>query len=205
MASRPPTPAATASPGSHDLVPKAPQWPAGTPWRHSHANVVPSRIHLLAVAVTDRRSHQRPLGGGGLAHLGQHNTTTTPPTQEKLVTTPSKTPKTTPQGTPNFDFALLGPETTPGGKFCFLFCFLGIYVFLVIIARFGNLKVLFVELLHPGVLTNGGVVFDPKKFYCCERWGSLPSHVDFCPPRHSRPSVSACNGGAGAPRKIYGV
>ena len=121
--SRPPNLAASAPPSSHDLAPRAPQWPAGTPWRHSHAKIVPPRPHLHALVVTDRRSHQRPLGGGGLAHLGQHNTTTTPPTQEKLVTTPSKTPKTTPQGTPNFDFALLGPETTPGGKFCFLFCF----------------------------------------------------------------------------------
>ena len=64
MASRPPTPAATASPGSHDLAPRAPQWPAGTPWRHSHAKIVPSRFHLLAVAVTGRRSHQRYLGRG---------------------------------------------------------------------------------------------------------------------------------------------
>ena len=62
LASRPPTPAATASPGSHDLAPRAPQWPAGTPWRHSHAKIVPPRPHLHAVAVTGGRSHQRPLG-----------------------------------------------------------------------------------------------------------------------------------------------
>ena len=64
MASRPPTPAATASPGSHDLAPRAPQWPPGTPWRHSHAKIVPPRPHLHAVAVTGRRSHQRYLGRG---------------------------------------------------------------------------------------------------------------------------------------------
>ena len=195
MASRPPTPAATASPGSHDLVPKAPQWPAGTPWRHSHANVVPSRIHLLAVAVTDRRSHQRPLGGGGLAHLGQH-TTTTPPTQEGW--SPHRKPPR-PRRKGRRIFALLGPETTPGGKFCFLFCFLGMQR-----PRdnhgFGNLELSWSCCI--GSTYNGGVVFDPKD--CCERWGRyLVPWVR--PPRHSRPSVSACNGGAGAPEALCGV
>ena len=73
MASRPPTPAATASPGSHDLAPRAPQWPAGTPWRHSHAKIVPPRPHLHALAVTGRRSHQPGMGGPDLAHLGHYN------------------------------------------------------------------------------------------------------------------------------------
>ena len=49
------------------------------------------------------------------------------------------------------------------------------------IARFDVCQVFYVEFLHPGIHTFSGVVFDPKKFYCCERWGSPPRFLSTTP------------------------
>ena len=74
-----------------------------------------------------------------------------------------------------------GPETTPDGKFCLFFGFLGIYGFPVEIARFGVCQVILLEFVRPGIHTFSGVVFDLKKFYCCERWGSPPRFLSTTP------------------------
>ena len=163
MASRPPTPAATASPGSHDLAPRAPQWTVGTPWRHSHAKIVPPRPHLHAVAVTGRRSHQPGMGGGDLAHLGHYNSRQ-PRRHQKFR--PPHHPHGPWRGSYArriFFFFHWREKSTADGKNCLFFGFLCFLVFLVRIARFGIRKVFFMEFLHPAVHTFSGVVLDPKK------------------------------------------
>ena len=72
-------------------------------------------------------------------------------------------------------------KSIPYGKNCLFFGFLCFSVFLVKIARFGIRKVFLMEFLHPVVHTFSGVVFDPKKFYCCERWGSPPRFLSTTP------------------------
>jgi hypothetical protein len=86
-------------------------------------------------------------------------------------------------------------KSTSDGKICLFFGFLCFLGFLVEIARFGKRLVYFVDFLHPGAHIVGGVVFDPKKCYCCERWGSPPRFLSTTTttttrPRHSRASAT---------------